>query len=200
MRVWCRVPLSHLLQQLRAFPSLCAWVAGSALSSGDVGGPDSWGRALPAPRQSLVFLLWLLCHGKFNYNPFRRILLTYLACSPMLVSCWLAASLPGTSCCRSCRRVKSSLGPWDEETRVPMLAGDPVVSTGLESGTPSQARQHEGQLGSSFRGAEVLPEGRRRRKHPRYWRGQQSGLIHLSPPTGDAGVGTAQPPPWLPSR
>lgn len=136
------MPLSRLPERLQAFPSICPQAAGSALSTGDVGGPDSQGRALPAPRQSLVFLLWLLCHGRFNYKPFHHALPVYLACSRILASSSPAASPLGTSCCRSRRRVEFALGPWDEETRVPTLAGDPGVSTGLESGTPPQACQH----------------------------------------------------------
>ena len=141
--VWCPYLASLSGSGLfRPSRSLCAQAAGSALSAGDMGGPDSWGKALPAPGQSLVFLLWLLCQGRFNYNPFRRALPAYLACSHALASSSLAASPLRISCCHSRRQVKSALGPWDKETRVPMLIGDPGVRTGLESGTPSQALQH----------------------------------------------------------
>lgn len=89
--------LSCLPEQLRAFPSLRVLLCSS---TGDMGGPDSHSRALPALGQSLVFLLWLLCHGRFNYNPFRHTVLAYLTCSCMLASSSLAASPPGTSCCQ----------------------------------------------------------------------------------------------------
>lgn len=141
---WCPYLASPSSSGLfRPSGSLCPQAASSVLSAGDVGGPDSRGRALPAPSQSLVFLLWLLCHGRLNYNPFHHVLPAYLACVCVLTSSSLTASLLGTSHCCSCRRAKSALGPWDREARVPTLAGDPRVSTGLESGTPSWARQCE---------------------------------------------------------
>lgn len=128
--------LSRLPERLRAFPSL--WVR--RCSGDDMEGCDSQSRALSDPGQSLVFLLWLLCYHRFNYNP---ALLAYLACSHAFASSSLAASPPSTATVAPAG--EQALGPWDEEARVPTLARDPGVSTGLESRTPLQARQHGAQ-------------------------------------------------------
>lgn len=131
------MPLSHLPEQLRAFPSLwihpCPGCAGSAPSADDVGGPDSQSR----PCQLRVKAWFSSC----GFCVMAGLIITPSVALSKLILCapthlfppswqhlrWVPATVTPMG--------KQNLAPQEEEIRVPMLARDPGISTALEVGT-----------------------------------------------------------------